>query len=622
MTSTGDIIRRLELLAPARDCVIGRQAIIHGADAVYIGADAFGARVAAANAVDDIAGLVDFAHAYNARVYVTVNTLIYENELRRVEDLIRSLYRVGVDALIVQDLGILRMDIPPIALHASTQCDTRTPEKARFLEACGFSQIVLARELSLEQIREITSAVSVPVEAFVHGALCVSYSGDCQASLFATGRSANRGECAQMCRLPYNLTDAAGNRLAPDAHYLSLRDMNRLDRLAELVDAGVTSFKIEGRLKESDYVRNTVAAYSTALNKVIGQSDKRLARLSSGEVELNFTPDVVRSFNRRFTSYFMDGRPSGAERMASLDTPKWIGTEIGKVVASNGKSIKVNSKAELNNGDGLGYFGSDGQYCGFRVNKVEGAVIYPASPVSVKPGTILYRNRDKRRDDEMARQTAVRQILVSAVLRRVNDSLIALCLTDDRGKHAEVACGCAAEVSRTPQRDNRRRTLSRLGDTIYRLVSVEDSLGDDSFVPASMLADLRRRAVEALDRVRRASYTYDYRRQEDDVISPFRDGALDRHDNVANSLAQRFFEAHDINVAEPAAEVSLPDRTVDRRVMTTRYCLRRELGACLRTKHGDRLPRELYLRAPGVTYRLDFDCADCRMKVVLPAIEG
>lgn len=622
MASKGDIIRKLELLAPARDCAIGRQAIMHGADAVYIGADAFGARVAAANAVDDIAGLVDFAHAYNARVYVTVNTLIYENELRRVEELIRSLYRVGVDALIVQDLGILRMDIPPIALHASTQCDTRTPEKARFLEACGFSQIVLARELSLEQIREIVSAVSVPVEAFVHGALCVSYSGDCQASLFATGRSANRGECAQMCRLPYSLTDVAGNRLAPDAHYLSLRDMNRLDRLAELVDAGVTSFKIEGRLKESDYVRNTVAAYSTALDRVIGQSDNRLVRLSSGQVALNFTPDVTRSFNRRFTSYFMDGRPAGPERMASLDTPKWIGAEIGKVVASHGKGIRVDSKVELNNGDGLGYFSSDGLYCGFRVNKVEGSVIYPASPVTVIPGTILYRNRDKHRDDEMARQTAVRHIPVNAVLRRANDSLIALRLTDDCGKHAEVVCGCAAELSRTPQCDNRRRTLSRLGDTIYRLVSVDDSLGDDSFVPASVLTDLRRRAVEALDHTRRASYVYDYRRPESDVIPTFRDGALDRHDNVANSLAQRFFEDHDINVAEPAAEVALPDRTEDRRVMTTRYCLRRELGACLRTKQGDRLPRELYLRAPGVTYRLDFDCADCRMKVVLPAIEG
>lgn len=622
MASKDNIKRKLELLAPARDCEIGRQAIIHGADAVYIGAEAFGARVAASNTVDDIAGLVDFAHGYNARVYVTVNTLIYEDELRRAEGLIRELYRAGVDALIVQDLGVLRMDIPPIALHASTQCDTRTPEKARFLEACGFSQIVLARELSLDQIREITSSVSVPVEAFVHGALCVSYSGDCQASLFATGRSANRGECAQMCRLPYVLTDASGTRLAPEAHYLSLRDMNRLDRLGELVDAGVSSFKIEGRLKDSGYVRNTVAAYSGALNDVISQSDGDLGRLSAGEVELKFTPDVTRSFNRRFTSYFMDGRPSSSEKMASLDTPKWIGAEIGKVVSSNGKSIRLKSTVELHNGDGLGYFGSDGRYYGFRVNKAEGEVVYPSMPVNVARGTVLYRNRDKHRDDEMARQTAVRVVPVNAWLRRVDDGFIALKLTDDRGVSVEVTCECEVQGARTPQIENRRRTLARLGDTIYRLVSVDDSLGEDSFVPASLLTELRRQAVDALQRARRATYIYDYRRAERDEISSFRDGPLDRHDNVANSLARRFFDEHNIGVAEPAAEVSLPDKSQDRRVMTTRYCLRRELGACLRTQNADKLPRELYLRASGVNYRLDFDCPNCRMKVVLPASES
>lgn len=614
--------RKLELLAPARDCEVGRHAIIHGADAVYIGADAFGARVAASNSVDDIAALVDFAHGYDARVYVTVNTLIYDDELRRAEELIRNLYRVGVDALIVQDLGILRMDLPPIALHASTQCDTQTPEKARFLESCGFSQIVLARELSLEQIREIASAVSVPVEAFVHGALCVSYSGDCQASLFATGRSANRGECAQMCRLPYSLTDAAGKRVAPDAHYLSLRDMNRLDRLGDLVDVGVASFKIEGRLKESDYVRNTVAAYSGALDKLVEQSDGRLERLSSGKVELHFHPDVSRSFNRRFTSYFLDGRPTAAVRMASLDTPKWIGTEIGKVVSSNGKSIKVDSKAELHNGDGLGFFDGDGQYCGFRVNRVEGAVIYPASAVSLSRGTVLYRNRDKQRDDEMSRKTAERYIGLTAELKRINNDNIALRFTDERGKYAEVRCDCASETSRTPQRDNRRRILSKLGDTIYRLVSLDDSLGDDCFVPASVLTDLRRRTVEALEQTVHATYDYEYRRAESKEIAPYRKESLDRHDNVANRLSRRFFDEHNIRVAEPAAEVSLPGRLEEQRVMTTRYCLRRELGACLRTKQGGKLPAELYLRAPGVTYRLDFDCANCRMKVVLPAIEG
>ena len=612
--------RSLELLAPARDSAIGRQAIIHGADAVYIGSEAFGARAAAGNSVDDIARLTDFAHSFNARVYVTLNTLIYDDELRCAEDLIRRLYRAGVDALIVQDLGVLRMDIPPIALHASTQCDTRTPEKARFLEDCGFSQIVLARELSLEQIRAIYEAVTVPLEAFVHGALCVSYSGDCQASLFATGRSANRGECAQMCRLPYSLTDASGAKLAPDAHYLSLRDMNRLDRLADLADAGVSSFKIEGRLKESDYVRNTVAAYSGALNDLVKHSDGKYVRASSGTVDLSFRPDVARSFNRRFTSYFLDGRPKGPEKMASLETPKWIGAKVAKVIGLKGKAIKVKPDVPLNNGDGLGYFDREGQYNGFRVNRVEGDLVYPVSTSSIPVGTVLYRNRDKQRDDEMAAETARRTIPLKACIRRVDDAEIALSMTDDTGVYAEVTAECPAQEARTPQCDARKKQLSRLGDTIYTLQSLDDQLGEDSFVAASLLADLRRRCVAALGDTRRAVYKFDYRRPEKADIKPYRDGALDRHDNVANRLASNFFADHKIEVAEPAAEVVLPDRTADRRVMTTRYCLRRELGACLRSEGASRLPRELYLRARGVSYRLDFDCANCRMNVILPSI--
>ncbi|MDE5555242.1 MAG: U32 family peptidase, partial [Muribaculaceae bacterium] len=499
--------RKLELLAPARDAAIGIEAIAHGADAVYIGADAFGARAAAKNDVSDIVSLVDFAHRFDSRVYVTLNTLIYDNEFREAEALIRKLYSVGVDALIVQDLSVLRMDIPPIALHASTQCDTRTPAKARFLEDCGFSQIVLARELSLDQIREIAAAVTVPIEAFVHGALCVSYSGDCQASLFATGRSANRGECAQMCRLPYSLTDASGRKVAPDGHYLSLRDMNRLDRLGDLADAGVSSFKIEGRLKESGYVRNTVAAYSRALDDVVAASDGRYERLSVGKVNLKFEPDVTRSFNRRFTSYFLDGRPSGARvSMASIDSPKWIGRRIGAVKAVNGKAILVKSTEPLNNGDGLGFFDASGRYNGFRVNRVDGNTIFPASEVSVRPGDILYRNRDKKRDDMMASTTAVRTIDIAATLRQVDDRHISLALSDYHGHKAECMTECDVDASRTPQLQARERVMTKTGDTIYRIALLTDLIPDGCFVPASVLADLRRKTISALDDVRRSTY--------------------------------------------------------------------------------------------------------------------
>lgn len=612
--------RRLELLAPARDAAIGIEAITHGADAVYIGADAFGARAAARNNVSDIASLVDFAHRYDSHVYVTLNTLIYDDELRDAEALIRKLYTVGVDALIVQDLSVLRMDIPPIALHASTQCDTRTPAKARFLEDCGFSQIVLARELSLEQVREISAAVTVPIEAFVHGALCVSYSGDCQASLFSTGRSANRGECAQMCRLPYSLTDASGRKVAPDGHYLSLRDMNRLDRLADLADAGVSSFKIEGRLKESAYVRNTVAAYSRALDDVVSASDGMYQRLSVGKVDLRFEPDVNRSFNRRFTSYFLDGRPAGGKAsMASIDSPKWIGRKIGSVKAIKGKSIVVKTTEQLNNGDGLGFFDASGRYNGFRVNRVEGNAIFPASEVIVQPGDVLYRNRDKKRDDLMSGSTAVRTIEIDSTLRRVDDCCIALKLSDSKGHMAECIAECEVASSRTPQLQARERVLRKTGDTIYRVATLTDLIPDDSFVAASVLADLRRKTIAALDDVRRSTYVFDYRRQEKTDIDSFRDDPLDRHDNVANRLSRQFYSDHGIEVSELAAEVEMPDRSLDQRVMKTRYCLRRELGACLKTPQRDRLPSPLFLRATGVDYRLDFACKECSMSVILPA---
>ena len=335
---------------------------------------------------------------------------------------------------------------------------------------------------------------------------------------------------------------------------------------------------------------------------------------------MSFTPDVTRSFNRRFTKYFLDGRPSGAEKMASTETPKWIGIRVGKVVGSKGNALRIKADTRLNNGDGLGYFDREGRYNGFRVNKVEGEMVYPASPLTVPVGTILYRNRDKRRDDEMAAETARRTVPLTACIRRVDNENIALGLTDDRGVDAEVMAECSEQEARTPQFEARKKQLGRLGDTVYSLQSLDDRLGDNSFVAASLLADLRRRCVAALNETRRAVYKYDYRRPESAEIESYRPDAFDRHDNVANKLAAEFLSDHNIAVAEPAAEVVLPDRTADRRVMTTRYCLRRELGACLKTPQASRLPRELYLRAPGVNYRLDFDCANCRMKVILPAI--
>lgn len=622
MQRSNDKPRKFELLAPAKDCEIAREAIIHGADAVYIGADAFGARAAATNSTADIARLVDFAHAYNARIYVTLNTLIYDSELAQAERLIRDIYRSGADALIVQDMSVLRMDIPPIALHASTQCDTRTPAKARFLEDCGFSQIVLARELSFGEIKQISQATTVPLEAFVHGALCVSYSGDCQASLLSTGRSANRGECAQMCRLNYRLTDSEGNPLAADAHYLSLRDMNRLDRLGDLADAGVSSFKIEGRLKDSAYVRNVVAAYSLALDKLIAASDGAYVRASSGEVSLSLQPDVERSFNRRFTNYFLDGRPANGQKMSSLDSPKWIGNKVATVIRANGNRIEVNAIEKLSNGDGLGYFGADGKFKGFRLNRVEGRTIHTLSPLGIAPGTVLYRNRDKRLDDRMTSPTAERRIRLDAMLRRVDSRRVALQLTDENGLRAEATAEIDFQRARTPQSDNRRRTLAKLGDTIFKLRNFDDLTGDMDFIAASQLADLRRSAVALLIDTRKAAYSFDYRRPEQSDIEPFKAEALDYHDNVANRLSEEFFRSHGIAVAQRALEASNPRQDKDFRVMKTRYCLRRELGACLRSPSARKLPTPLFLHSADITFRLDFDCSNCEMHVIRPASQA
>lgn len=601
---------QLELLAPARNAQIAIEAIRHGADAVYMGASSHGARSAATNSLEDIASVVDYAHKFNARIYVTLNTLIYDSELAGVEKLIGQLYTTGVDALIVQDLGILNLDIPPIALHASTQCDIRTPQKARFLQDAGFSQLVLPRELTLQEIADIRQATTVPLEAFVHGALCVSYSGDCQASLVATGRSANRGCCAQICRLPYSLTDADGRVLVGDKHLLSLRDMNRIDHLGAMIKAGISSFKIEGRLKDAGYVKNTVAAYRQALDSIIARSNGTLTRSSSGSTSCSFVPDLAKSFNRGFTSYFIDGhRPSS---MASVETPKWVGNKIGTVTAVKGNRITIDNNATINNGDGLGFFNADNKLEGFRVNRYEGRSLFTAKPVGIKPGTIIYRNHDKAWDDMIEGNTAERTIGLDITLRSTPWG-IAADATDSDGNSVSIGAEITAEPANTPQYESRRRTFSKLGDTVYRLNKFYDQLGN-TFIPASRLTSLRRDTIAALDSARSASYRFDYRRPTtEDLKIPA--SQLTYHDNVANREAERFYRAHGATGIEKALEVASPGKN-EIRVMTTRYCLRHEMGQCLRLNQASKWRGPLYLQAQGFRFRLDFDCRACLMHVI------
>ncbi len=602
----------IELLAPARDADIAIAAIDHGADAVYMGASHHGARADATNTLDDVRRACDHAHQYGAKIYATVNTLVYDDELMEVERLVHDLYRIGVDALIVQDLALLRLDLPPIALHASTQCDLRTPDKARFLESLGFSQLVMARELTLDEIAAIRKVTTVPLEAFVHGALCVSYSGRCAISQVLKGRSANRGECAQLCRLPYDLVDSKGRVLVEGKHLLSLRDLAQHDRVEQMMAAGVSSFKIEGRLKEMGYVKNVVAYYRRAIDKVIARQPERYRRASFGEVELIFEPAIEKSFNRGFTHYFLDERcPQDGHSMASIDTPKSQGEYLGRALRCNGNALTIDTRANLSNGDGLSFTDSRGQFSGARVNRVlgKGTVLLRES-ADIPRGARIYRTADKALSDLLAKTSASRTITVNAELRYTS-GLLLLTLDDERGNRVTHTLPCDLQPAAKPQGERQRAELGKLGGTIYRLE--EAQVPGDIFIPASLLSQLRRETIEMLDRAHRITRPVDKRRPED-KSAPCHATRLEAADNVANRLAERLYRDHGVTDIVPALEVGTP-ANASTPLMHTRYCLRRQLGACLRGKNATALPRDIYLKTGNTLLRVNCDCKTCEMTI-------
>lgn len=615
----------LELLAPARDADTALAAIAHGADAIYMGGPAFGARSAAGNSIADIRRVVEAAAPFGVKTYVTLNTILYDDELESARRLVHELYDTGVDALIVQDMALLEMDIPPIDLHASTQCDTRTPEKAAMLARAGFSQIVLPREFSLRQIARAAKAAPESVmEVFVHGALCVSYSGDCQAGLVTTGRSANRGCCPQICRLEFRLTDAGGNTVVPPdggratRHWLSLADMNRLTHLARLAEAGARSFKIEGRLKNASYVKQVTAAYSAALDRLVSESGGRYRRASFGRSVARFVPDLSACFNRGFTSYFLH---EGTDmKVSSTLTPKWTGPKVATFTGRRGAALCIRTDATIAPGDGLGWFGSDGRFRGFRVNRAEGNLIFPApkSDVPDRAGTPLYRNLDTAVESALSRpDSASRTIATEAVLRAGADGHISLRMTDSRGMEADVSTeGTFTDAARNDQTAYRRDIIGRLGGTPYSLDSYRDE-APQTFVPAKELAALRRDAIAALDRQWAARTRTGGRRTGTLAPDEFAGQTLSYHDNVSNRLSERFYRSRGAVVAEHALETE--PRKGPLRVMTTRYCLRREQGACLRKpEEARRLPAgDLYLEAPAGRLRLHCDCQNCQMHIFI-----
>ena len=592
-------MRSLELLAPAKNLACGLAAIEHGADAVYIGAPRFGARAAAGNSIDDIHTLCQHAHQFSAKVYVTVNTIIYDKELDATQQLIQQLYDVGVDAILVQDMGILRMSLPPIPLHASTQTDNRTPEKVRWLRDIGFRRVVLARELSVDEIAEIHRQVpDVELEVFVHGALCVSYSGLCYVSQHCFQRSANRGECAQFCRMKFDLLDADGRELEHQRHLLSLKDLNQLHHLEELIIAGVCSFKIEGRLKDTTYVKNVVSAYSQRLNGIIAEHPDAYCRASKGRVKYAFTPNLKKTFNRGFTTYFLHGRQPD---IFSPDTPKAMGEFVGIVKELRLDSFNVAGTASFANGDGLCFINDEHELEGFRVNRVQGNRLFPFQmPHNLHAGMALYRNYDQEFERQLSRSTAERKIPVSMHLSVTEDGFR---LTANK---LSVSVVCEHQIAQKPQHDNIQRQLSKLGDTIYVCSEVTFDAGFNFFIPNSVLSELRRQLTETMI----------------EAIEP-REQVLDASElssvpphypypylyNIANQLSRDFYNADAVTAYELQGG--------EGPVMQCRHCLRYAMGYCV--KHGGKSPQwkePLSLRlGDGRLFRLMFDCKNCQMNV-------
>lgn len=606
-----DIRKRLELLSPAKDLQCGIAAINHGADAVYIGAPQFSARKAAGNTIKDIEQLVSYAHIYKAKVFVALNTLLFDNELPDAVDLAWQLYRAGVDALIVQDFGLLESQMPPIELHASTQMDNRSPEKVKFLQNAGFEQVVLARELSEQQIANIASQTHVRLECFIHGALCVSYSGQCFMSQCINGRSANRGECGQPCRLKYDLTDCNGKILEKGRHLLSLKDMNQTANIEALINAGVSSFKIEGRLKEADYVSNITLHYRRVIDHIL-EHRSDLSRTSSGIVTASFEPMPQKSFNRGFTTYFFNGRKAN---IWSPSTPKSLGEEIGRVAQCTKNGFQLAIANPFSNGDGICYLNKKGELCGTKVNSTNGQEITPLKMGAIDNGTVLYRNFDIKFDALLKRNDTARQIELYMTICQSADSTLTLKVTDVDGISSETTevLGIQPANNADAARNNILRQLTKLGGTPYFCANINIEPIDAAwFVPASELNALRRKAVENHTMARSSAFA-----AKPSTIKPTDHAYIIDHilrnGNVINNSAKAFFERHKATVDELGYERQ--NSYTNNVVMTTKHCLMHARGCCLKQNPQLAAQLPLILMNDKDKYELSFNCSLCEMTV-------
>ncbi len=600
-------VRGIELLSPAKNLECGIAAVNHGADAVYIGASQFGARAAAGNSIEDIAELVKYAHQFRVKVLVALNTILTNDQLAEAEKLIWEIYNVGADALIIQDMGILKLNLPPIAIHASTQTDNRTAEKVKFLQDVGFSRVVLARELTIKQISEISSQTDVELEAFVHGALCVSYSGQCYMSQANCGRSANRGQCAQYCRLPYQLVDADDNILLKNKHLLSLKDLDQSDSLAEMLEAGVTSFKIEGRLKDVDYVKNITAYYRQKLDTIIEQ-DSRYQRSSTGKTTIFFEPNPEKSFRRSSTDYFLHERHAG---IIQPETPKSLGEPIGKVTYIGRNFFELHNGTLLNNGDGLCFINKHGDLTGFRVNRVERKQIFPADMPRMDIGVMLYRNQDQAFEKILKGKTAQRKVGVEILFKETTNGF-AIQLTDEDGTSTSFETTCDKQPAQKPEavNDNIKNQFSKLGNTIYEATDVQIEISSPWFFPASQLGEWRRQAIEKLDEVRANLYIRESKREPISADFPLKQ--LSYLGNVSNKLAEEFYLDHGVETVMPGFELKAEEGVP---LMFSKHCIKFEMGWCPKEGYKATFKEPLLLRNNDQEYKLTFDCKACEMRI-------
>jgi putative protease len=620
---------RIELLAPAKTAEIGRQAILHGADAVYIGGPAFGARDKAGNSLADIAALAEFAHRFHARIYVTLNTILADAELEPARRLAQDCWNAGVDALIVQDMGLLELDLPPIDLHASTQCDIRTPAKARFLADCGFSQLVLARELSLPEIAAVRAALpdDVVVEHFVHGALCVAYSGQCYISHAQTGRSANRGDCSQACRLPFTLKDQEGRVVAFEKHLLSLKDNDQSANLLPLVEAGVQSFKIEGRYKDAGYVKNVTGHYRKLLNAIFEQHPERAAA-SSGTTTLKFAPHPDKTFHRGSTDYFTHGRSKDPTHIVAFDTPAFVGLPLGRVTQVGADSFDIGTQETMTNGDGLSWLHKRAAH-GTQANRVEKLDdghwrVWPNDPVGklpgLRPGLYVNRNRDQTWEQALTKDSAERRIAVDARIAETADGF-ALTLTDADG----IAATATLALEKQPARQDNaiealHEQIRRLGGTDFQLRDFAADWTQAWFLPSSAANALRRDAVAALVAARAAAYVRPLRRPAVAPPAPFPEDSLTYLANVYNAAARRFYEKHGVKLIAAAYEAHEEAGEVP--LMITKHCLRHAFNLCphqakgVTGVQGQVRAEPMSLVQGDERLTLTFDCRACEMHVV------